>query len=187
MWTMVSGITMVYFLKTFLYEHYAVISIPYFAIMLVESKRAIQLMEKSLYRKLLRSGFSFFGFIIILNGIYQFNQELQHINQEEDAYVQFGTLTKIIQSDKNVVGYNIHPSFYLQNQITPSCRFFALQNWYSFFSESIKPKIRESFNESKPPYIIIRGQNTLIDDMLKLNYKAIDNSCNGLVLYQKVK
>ena len=69
----------------------------------------------------------------------------------------------------------MNPCIYLHNNITPCCRFFSLQGWYSFFSNSVTPKIVESVEKSNAKYILIQKsqEQTIIDNVLENTYEEI--------------
>lgn len=99
------------------------------------------------------------SFVLFINGVYQFYQALGHIDDNESILAdRYDSLVlDYVGKDKNeLLGFNVHPCIYLHNNITPCCRFFSLQGWYSFFSNSVTPKIVESVEKSNAKYILIK-------------------------------
>ena len=185
MWFAISLVTMAYFMRTFLYEHYAIISVPYFAIMLIELKRLMFLLSKKWQRKATACTCLAACIVLVANGAYQVFQEIPNMNQPSKYAFSFD---KIMEDEKinkeDFLCYNLHPSVYMHYDMTPSCRFFALQDWYSQFSESVRPRIRKSFELSMPKYILVKGQNTVIDELLKAKYSPLKETDMG-VLYRR--
>ena len=182
MWLLISSVTSFYFLNTFLFGHYAIIAVPYFAIMIVESKRLFHLcLEKKEIQLLLRGCALLFVFVMLSNGGYQFSQTLDNRNLSDDNSFEKEILPIVGDKKSDLVCYNLFPSYYLRYQITPECRFFALQGWYASFSESIRPMIKESFEQKPPAFLLINGSSseTLIKDFLENKYKPICETSLG--------
>lgn len=187
MWLLISSVTSFYFLNTFLFGHYAIIAVPYFAIMIVESKRLFHLcLEKKEIQLLLRGCALLFVFVMLSNGGYQFSQTLNNRNLSDDNSFEKEILPIVGDKKSDLVCYNLFPSYYLRYQITPECRFFALQGWYASFSESIRPMIKESFEQKPPAFLLINGSSseTLIKDFLENKYKPICETSLG-TLYKR--
>lgn len=189
MWLLISSVTLFYFLNTFLYGHYAVIAVPYFSIMLVEYKRLYDLYSASRIECVLIKVLAVvFIFVVTTNGIFQIYQTLENRKTLEFSNKDFENeiLSKIGEDRTELVCYNMSPSYYLYNQITPSCRFFALQSWYASFSSSVQPMIIESFKNNLPQYILVNyfPQKTLIDGLLEDKYEQVYRTSLG-VLYKK--
>ena len=184
MWTFITFITGYYFMCTFKYEHYSIIAIPYFVIMTFEYQNLLKIVKSRRYVYAIgKYSGVFVLFVLFLNGVFQFNQALGHINDKESLLTESydPLVLDYIGEDKNeLLCYNVHPSIYLHNGITPCCRFFSLQGWYSYFSKSLTPKIVESVGKSDAKYILIQKsqEHTLIDNILENSYEEI--SVEGL-------
>ena len=133
-WFIISSLTLIYFLKSPMYGHYAVISIPYFAIMLVEFKKLYHLLnEKHIVRYSMKTFIIIIVSVIIGNGAFQIRQTLENRNVTDNTFLCFEkeVLSQVGEDKSALVCYNILPSYYLRYQITPDNRFFALQNKYA--------------------------------------------------------
>lgn len=193
MWAFIAFVTFFYFINTFMYEHYAIIAIPYFVLMTFEFESLVKLLPKRsvafYFAKV--GGFSVAG-ILLLNGIYQSYQSLKYCEKDETEVTQYydPSVMDFLDEQKNeLLCYNIHPSIYLYNDITPCCRFFSLQGWYACFSKTASSKIKESIEESNAKYILMRNANndTLIDEILKDKYEIypMKGLSQQFVLYLK--
>ena len=184
MWTLIAFITGYYFMCTFKFEHYSIIAIPYFVIMTFEYHTILKITQS---RRYVYAIGKYCGvlvlFVLFLNGVYQFYQALGHLNDNESllANKYDPIVLDYIGEDKNeLLCYNVNPCIYLHNDITPCCRFFSLQSWYSLFSNSVTPKIVESVDNSGAKYILIRKsqEGTIIDSVLENSYEEV--SVDGL-------
>ena len=161
-WSIISGLTMFYFLNTFMYGHYAYIAVPYFAIFMLEFKRIV-----SVYRdnKIVSSSLIILGVsicaLLVFNGGYQLFQSVNIDYSVEKELERSGDIINHIPEAErdDLVVWQGSSSIYLHNMITPPCRFFVLQEWYPKFSRKIRPMIYLAFEEKKPKYILISSQS----------------------------
>lgn len=193
MWTIIAIITCCYFLSTFMYEHYSIIAIPYFVIMVFEYYHLlIKLKTLKRIQFAVKTVGLTIAFVIIINGLYQLNQSLENVTKDRSVLLEFydPRVLEFIGKDKeNLLCYNIHPCIYLYNNITPCCRFFALQTWYSIFSDTVCPKINTSIENSDAKFIMIRKakSKTLIEDILRIKYEEVPlkELSSQYILYKK--
>ena len=187
-WFAISALTLLYCFNTAMLEHYAIIAVPYFAIMMVEYKCLYTIFSSHrILLTVLRCTANLFVLIMLANGGFQAYQSLSHINMQNELLGQFerDVLEKKGIDKSQIIGYGLHPSVYLHNQITPVCRFFALQDSYASHSESLKPKVISSYEQTCPKYILLSlrysAKDPLISGFIHDNYYLEDSlSCGFL-------
>ena len=175
-WSIIGGLTMFYFLNTFMYGHYAYIAVPYFAILMLEFKRMVSVYRdnnKIVSSSLITLGV-FFCTLLVLNGGYQMFQSVNvDYNVENELEGGGDIINHIPEAERDdLVVWQGSSSIYLHNMITPPCRFFVLQEWYPKFSRKIRPMIYHAFEEKKPKYILISSQSkdVFIYNFVRSNY-----------------
>lgn len=190
LWLIVSGITLLYFLRTVMFEHYAIIAVPYFAIMLLEFKKLYELYRQILFiNKSMQCMASLFVLFMVVNFSFQLYQSYM---RGKVTNIQLAVYQKeIVQNSdidiSNLIGYGVHPSIYLHYGVTPICRFFALQESYSKAASSLKPKIVDSFGNTKPTYVLLSASdcqnNVLIKQILTDKYTEVDSITSGTLFF----
>ena len=185
-WAIVSGFTLLYFLKTAMIEHYAIIAVPYYVIMIAEFHRLYYIFtHQRHYKAIVQSIAVVFCVIMLINGSFQVYQSLGNINQKTELIKQFDNdiINRKDVEKTQLICYGVHPLVYLHNHITPECRFFALQDSYIKHSESLRPKVINSFEKTKPRYILLckSSKRPLIHSVLSKFYIKTDNlKCGSL-------
>ena len=100
------------------------------------------------------------------------------VNPSEQAVAKYRQLInfsyKIPEDERDsVIGYNLNPTFYLDMDISPVCRFFAYQDWQAEFSDSYKQFLIEEFEAKKPMWIIVSSnKDTYIQNILDTYYEV---------------
>ena len=70
---------------------------------------------------------------------------------------------------QSFIAYNCNPDLYQYEHITPYYRFFAVQDFESSSSNSLKQKIRETFS-GDVKWILVQGDAIEISNILKERY-----------------
>ena len=184
-WTIISGFTLLYFLKTAMIEHYAIIAVPYYVIMMAEFHRLCYVLSPQKHCIVIVKRLAVaFCVIMFSNGCFQVYQALSRINQKTELIAQFDNdiISRKDIEKTQLICYGLHPLVYLHNHITPICRFFALQDSYTKHSESLRPKVINSLYQAKPKHILL-GRTTkepLIKDFY-IRYNPIDSLACGIL------
>lgn len=192
-WLIVSSLTLLFFLRTVMFEHYAIIAVPYFAIMLLEFKKLYELYRQIPFiNKSMQCMASLFVLLMVANFSYQLYQSYirgKAINPLLAIY-QKEIVQNLDIDTSNLIGYGVHPSIYLHFGVTPVCRFFALQESYSKASSSLRPKVVASFEDAKPSFVLLRTtgtSNILIEKLLFEYYTEVENLTSGSLFVYKGK
>lgn len=159
-WLTLSGITLLFFLNSFQYNHYAIITLPFLCISIVEMTYNLKVIGNRTLKCFIKYGISCFFIVIslgILHEIYQVINVHQYRNQSEE-YCRI-VLTEIPDHERNsFVTYNINPSCYILLGVTPACRYFFRQDWLIRNNSSIQQSVIEAFENSNIKWILVRDK-----------------------------
>lgn len=95
----------------------------------------------------------------------------QWTHNHEPEYLQFMNDNSINDS---VIVYNTdNKCLYLDLKIIPQYRYFALQDRYGEFCDTIEEDIHDIYEEASAEWLIVKGEETIIDDILKDKYHIV--------------
>ena len=95
----------------------------------------------------------------------------QWTHNHEPEYLQFMNDNSINDS---VIVYNTdNKCLYLDLGIIPQYRYFALQDRYGEFCDTIEEDIHGIYEEASAEWLIVKGEETIIDDILKDKYHIV--------------
>lgn len=165
-WSMIAIVTFAYFLLTFGYGHYGMITVPFLAVVfLLVGQFTSSCRKVSL---LLQACLVLTSFCVKIHTIHLFK------NKAKEKYLT--VIQKIPQGDKDkVVLYNCHSNGYLVFDLTPASPFFILQDWAIACNPTLKEKVLESFWQSTPKWIVIEkgDKKCAIYPILKNKYVRV--------------
>lgn len=156
-WLMISGLTLLFFFSSFKFNHYAIITLPYLCIGIVEMKYNLPCIRNHSLKKIIRYGV---GCLIFSVSLWSFHEIYQVINDYTDRKIMAKEYQKIAkeiphQARNSFVAYNMNPSCYLYLGITPACRFFFPQDRLIRNNPDIKTKIVETFRNCHVNWILV--------------------------------
>ncbi len=130
--------------------------------------------------------------ILNMAKFYKYYSSIPDKAAEEDYRQLIDFASQIPEDERgSLVGYNINPTFYLDMDISPACRFFAYQDWQASFSDTFVQLLNKEFESKKPTWIItVSNQETFIQSVLDTYYEVyatepVYNSDNSkLILYR---
>lgn len=93
-------------------------------------------------------------------------------------------IAEIPEEDKNsfvAYGDNRLKELYLLNDIMPCYKYFSIQEWHASMSTETREKIHATFATNQAKWILVGGETTVIDDVLKSAYKLVDSNENYML------
>lgn len=183
LWIITGGVTAWMLLSGHGYLHYAIITLPYFVIVLIEIK------QLKVSKRIFSIGICSLIFITLigagvriknLKGVYEYFQ-----NEEK----RIELVNVIPDEDRNsFVAYNCRTSFYLEENICPKYRFFDLQDWQGKHSAKMKDEINLEFQEGDARWILVKDNGNIgIQNILDTRYTCVDQQNAGSVEYKLYK
>lgn len=156
-WLIISGLNLLFFLNSFKYSHYAIITLPYLCVGIVELKYDLAKIRSYSLKKVIRFGMGCFYLFITLGFIHEINHVIKVHTDDNQILADCLMISKSIpeQEKNSFIAYNIDPSCYIQLGITPACRFFFNQDWLIRNNEDIKSKVVEAFEKSGAKWILV--------------------------------
>lgn len=158
------------FLNISFYPHYTMILVPNIALILFELAYDV---DFSKYER----GIYYVGIVVCCLISTKLAYEnikwmYQRTHNYEPEYVQYLQENKVNDS---VITYNTdNKCLYLDYDIVPQYRYFALQDWQGDFSEVIATDIYDIYESASVEYLIVKGKETIIDDVLKSKYHIVN-------------
>ncbi len=162
------------------YEHYGMVAFPFYALCVVEAKESGAGRQGTAVQKGLRvllCGFlcaCLAGSALLTAKAVSRWPDLSVEKREE-------TITQILaaippEERDSFVAYNVVPSIYIQQDIRPCYRFFALQDKQADISPSMRQALRETFSEGDARWILFRGipGRSCIADILRQRYTCVE-------------
>ena len=153
--------------RSLLFQHYAVLCYPFFAVIVLELSR--------MHWNMLRNAFAIATAVVSL--LY-FCYTLRHVDgvNREHKKLYSTILRGPISRGESIVAYDTGPDLYLYNDITPGARFFTLQHYVIKRGPSTEPLIRREYAEKRPEWVLVnRAHDTLpIEPELKAGYERVD-------------
>lgn len=183
LWLVSDGVIMVWLLKSNGFNHYFIITFPFYCIILNEL-HDIYIKSKKLLVKNTLYTFPIILFMACtyeIYGLVRFNA----VNREDIGL--YNKLRQDIGENKQntFLAYNEDPFIYLYLDRQPAMRFFAYQSNYLSFSPTLLSKLKSSFSYAKPNWVLVGYDATAIEDMLKKHYIVYKRYGNGHILWRK--
>lgn len=153
-----------------LYEHYAMIALPNYLILLVE------LNNFNLKKWLKNILFS----ILIIYSIYgstKIGYHMIKLSQLENNCEKYRQLIAIIpENEKNsFIAYNTDNNIYLYYNIKPYYKYFILQDWHAQNDEETAKEIHRIYKDGNVKWLLFQGDKSksVIEDILDAKYQNI--------------
>lgn len=184
MWTCTGLSTTLWILHSYAFSHYGVISLPLVAIAMVELRRVYEERESASVRRYIAVIAGMYILAISLCFVVYRTHYFLHppVNPELAIYRRF---MKDVPATfrHSFVGYNIRADYYLYDNITPSCRFFACQDIQPDGLGELTTMKQEAFRNGVE-WIMVKNHAVIISQILKENYTLVKcDKAHGLSLY----
>lgn len=183
--TLVGLATTLWIFHSYAYSHYGVISLPVMAVALVELRRAYGESQRKGFRRMVAAVAEVYVVATILCFVvYRAHYFLKPpVNPKVAVYRQF--MQGVPDSFRDsFVGYDIEPSYYLYEHITPACKFFAFQEMQPEGLDELAAMKRNAFRNGVK-WIMVEGKADLIAGILREDYTLVKtDKANGLSLYR---
>lgn len=105
----------------------------------------------------------------------------------KDARGSYESLLCQIPEDESdsfiAYGDNRFKELYLAYNLTPSYKYFVIQEWHASFSDFVKSDIHSVFKNGSAKWIITAGETEIISDVLAERYEVYD-SIDDYILYK---
>ncbi|WP_026488350.1 ArnT family glycosyltransferase [Butyrivibrio sp. XBB1001] len=176
--------TQLLLMNIFSYAHYSMIT---FGLLIIAVYELVNVINNTDKNNLIRKISILFLLGIVLIASHKTGKEIIKMafshqdysaNPSEEFMARYSELLKfssqIPEAERNnVVGYNLNPTFYLDMDISPVCRFFAFQDWQAEFSDSYVRQLNEEFLTKKPMWIVVSSnKDTYIQSILDSYYEV---------------
>ena len=187
MWFFASTFSLIWFLRGNGFSHYGLISLPCICISFLELK--------NLYKEKNAPIYFYYGIILsTIYGIATIASCLYSYKMFTTMYIDNKTLANYRVFLKNIpadyrqsfIAYNCNPDLYQYEHITPYYRFFAVQDFESSSSKSLKLKIRETFS-GDVKWILVQGDAIEISNILKERYTIYKEDYSLKLRLYKIK
>ena len=169
LWAMASIPVFFWFSKSNGFTHYAIIAIPYVCITILEAKDIF-----SLYRFTSMGRYFLFLCLFVLVVSCSFNCKSLIDKQliKNNTQIVEELYRDVCKSDKKAsfIAYNVNPKLYLEYKILPISPYFSLQDEHYSQSDTFKKRLHDNFAQLKAEWIMVRGENVAISDILHANY-----------------
>ena len=176
-WIIMGVLTLLWFLKSFGYGYYMIISIPYAAVVFNELKTICSkdclMTRKKLFNTILvaytlLAVTSFAYAVYAMKRMYLFNYYLPIFRQS----------AALLPDDykDSFIAYNLNADIYQYEDICPAYPYFALQQYEIGRGQSLGPRVMEQFSSCNAKYIITANGKLLIDNILQQNYILIEKN-----------
>ena len=154
------------------FAHYSLICIPYFMIAIIE----IASLKGRGNTPWIQVAFSSLIFICC-TFVYARNIHKGYFYSscEKDVVFYKTFIDKIPEEERDsFIAYNIRPFIYLYNDIRPAVRFFCIQDFYRSNSKSIDVKLKETFRNHSPLWIMEKdGKCSYLDAIIQGRYVEV--------------
>lgn len=169
LWLFVSGIPFIWFCQSNGFGHYGMIVFPLFAVIVIESRKMNYRIFPLLVFILFIIGFSSkLRFAVIMN---------QWKNERLTVYKAFLDKNENINY-QSFVAYNCDPVLYLDLDICPASRFFAMQDFGIGRISKQQELIKDDFTKKNIEWILLNDndkENVIIRDILSTKYRLISS------------
>ena len=173
-WFCSGALTLLWFIKSRAYEHYGMIAFPYFALSMIEIKRMSVYSAQKIKWNSVRILLCVFFCTIAMGSVAFSKAEFERIDDGVDSQRVLSEMISVIPPEEkdSIVAYNVHPKFYILQDIQPCYRFFALQDKQASVSLSMMKMLRNTYSEKTAKWILFEGNPDIsyITDILKNDY-----------------
>lgn len=177
-WLIISGLNLFFFINSFKYNHYAIITLPYLCIGIVEMKYNLSKTKVISLKRIIRYSMVCFFIFISLGLFREIYQVIRVYNNRSQDIEACRTISErmLDQKKDSFIAYNISPSLYIHLGITPACRYFFNQDWLIRNNEDIKPKVIEALDNANVKWILVDTKiwNRDVRRMLSTKYTIYD-------------
>ena len=185
-WLMVSSSHVLFNCNIGCYTHYGMCFLPFFyvAIYLLSYNDKFNENPKVIWNNLWVL-FTCIAIALSVKQMYDAHEMGIKIGSDKNANSYQELLVEIPNEDKDsFIAFNCPTSIYLDNDLTPSFKFFILQSWQSSHSDKLKSAVYNEFKESKTKWVLINKyipfENFIQDDYVQINNETFD----GYKLYK---
>ena len=192
LWSAVALLSVVYFMKSNGYTHYAIIAFPYLPVAVVELSSLIsEKKEREKNSFVYRSCAACMAVVItisILSGILGVKNTASEYYSHHVVKANSGTPTqidaaceicKIIPEDEkeSFVAYNCPQGLYLYLDVCPYYEYFCFQDWSIKQGPSLKSKILERFSTGDVKWILITtDSDEEVYNVIKSRYTLVEEA-----------
>ena len=179
MYIFIGLLPFIWFIKSNGYLHYAIITIPYYGLIIsAVYKEFIQKNKKSKIIKILLMSVCILqcAFGVLYTGkntlISIYNNSNIHEVSEYNK-VETNIIKMIPESERDsFIAYNTNNGIYLQMDIKPCYPYFTMQDWAISCNNSLGTLVTEAYSSCKAKWILVEDNGTelCIDDILKEHY-----------------
>lgn len=141
------------------YEHYGILSLPYFCIIILMLRHHVKWLAAYLL-------------VVAAGTIYEVRSAVQTFSERDQMQPRYSAMIRRVPGSErsSLMGYNVGPGFYYYNDLMPVYPYFCMQEMGPAMSRSLLPRIRRAFASGKAQWIIVQGDSTHIEDILRQQY-----------------
>ena len=166
------------------FNHYFIITFPFYSISLCELRKLWSLKGKMIYGKMVVVFLS----LLVLACTYELYGTYKGMTTPDTNISFYTQVKKDIGTDKSktFLAWNSIPSIYLFLNRQPGMRFLSYQESQISFSRTLKPKVVASFLQTKPYWVLICYGGSAIEKILEKDYVLCKSYKGGQKLYRKL-
>ncbi len=204
LWTCIATVSIVYFLNTNGYNHYAAIAIPYLYVVAVELKNLYDVFsEKGIVKRLCQCTAVLTIVVSVIAGALGAKAILSEYYSEyilDNKTLLKGDvayeLCKQIPGDErdSFISFNGPEGIYLQIDACPRYRYFIMQDWNSSHDDEMRKEMLAEYENGDAKWVLITTWTELdeIFEILDRRYEVVDemdipNSEHKFMLYRLKK
>ena len=176
-WLIMGLLTILWFLKSFGYGYYMIISLPYMAVVFNELKRLYK-KESDLLRKKAFAGIvGGYTLLSVLSTAYSI-YTMQRMYLFNYYLPPFREAASRLPEDykSSFIAYNLNADLYAYEDICPAYPYFALQEYEIQRGGSLGPRVMEYFSSCEAKYIVTTNEKKLIDGILEKRYRLVEKN-----------
>lgn len=189
MWGFVTFCSLLWLMSGNGFNHYFIITFPYFFIIVSE----IKALSETLYNNLtgwelnifLKPIACLFVLVTIVCSLYELSFIPSSLSARNDNLTFYNEVAKDIKDGGSFVAYNVSPYIYIYTGKLPDCRFFAYQDAQISFSTTLRGRVRKAFETKLPCWILVNGNARNISDILERYYNVEKRYTGGYSLYRQ--
>ena len=184
LWLSVDVFSMAWLMTSNGFNHYFIITFPYFGIILCELRNMQWLSGGNrIYRKALVA----YPLVLAFACSYEIFMTFRQYAAPNPNLPFYDTVNHDMGKDnaKTFLAYNTSPYIYLYLDRQPAMRFFTYQSSQMSFSQSLKPKLVKSFKHAMPYWVLAKGDVSAINYFLLTRYIVYRQYPDGYVLWRR--
>lgn len=178
-WAIASGVTLLWIVKSYAFENYAISYLPVMLIPLVELSRMgrQRLARLTLYAVC----------AVVVAGCANYTRIyfIQHPESLANFEPELRMMREIPERD-SFVAYNCEAAVYMKAARHPCYPYFCVQDWAILNGESLRSRVRERFSRGNAQWIMVHDYRTCgIRDILEARYDIVqEDTAHGLTLFR---